>query len=111
MEGVVDGALDKSGSAYAEIANRIFGFLTTEAVSSAFTLTTVRAMPKFLLVFTILINDLLFYKYHRKFGPEYPASAKTIMERFDLMKEIGMNSFSSYLPFFSNENIAFALNN
>ena len=48
-------------------------------------------MPKFLLVFNVLINDLAFYKYHRKFRPQYPSSVLVFMEQFDLMKELGLH--------------------
>ena len=44
-----------------------------------YSLATIKAMPKFLLIFTALVNDLPFYKYHRKFEPEYPNSTIIFM--------------------------------
>lgn len=73
-------------------------------------ISSVRAMPRFLLVLTMLINDLAFYKYHRKFQPEYPESVQIFMESFDLMKELGVNPFS-YFAFSNSAGQAFSAQN
>ena len=52
---------------YSELAGKYLSIFMNMALSYVFSLSTIKAMPKFLLIFTVLVNDLPFYKYHRKF--------------------------------------------
>ena len=54
--------------------DRFLGGFVTAGVSYAVTVSSVRVLPQFILVLTVIINDLAFYKWHRKFEPEYPGS-------------------------------------
>ena len=84
---------------YSELAGKYLSIFMNMALSYVFSLSTIKAMPKFLLIFTVLVNDLPFYKYHRKFQPEYPNSTIIFMEKFDMLKELGVDNFANYLNF------------
>ena len=56
-----------------------------------------RISPKFLLTLTLFLNDLWYYKFHRKYGPEYPQSTQLFMQKIDLIQEL------QFLPFFLEE--------
>lgn len=59
---------------------------TAQTVGTVMIAITMRIAPKFLMIFTLFLNDLWFYKFHRKFDPEYPLSTKVFMQKIDVMK-------------------------
>ncbi len=63
--------------------------------------TSIKISPKFLLVFSMFLNDIWFYKYHHKQNPSYPNSAKAYMDKVDVIKDFQLNPefFLDYMPF------------
>ena len=70
-----------------------------------------KTAPKFLFAFTLFLNDLWLYKFHRKFHPQYPNSTLAFMDKINIAKELQISpAFLSSLNFLSNIQVASANN-
>ena len=74
-------------------------------------LTSMKTAPKFLFAFTLFLNDLWLYKFHRKFQPQYPNSTLAFMDKIDIAKELQIRpAFLDDLNFLSSVQVANANN-
>lgn len=78
--------LSNNKTNYGDIIDQVIPSQVTQGFASALTICSMRAMPKFILVFSVFLNDLFYYRYHRKFGPEYPNASLAFMQKFDVIQ-------------------------
>lgn len=83
--------------------SKVADVFVTPSVSYALTISSFRVLPRFILVLTLIINDFAFYKWHRKFEPEYPHSVLSFTDNIDVLKELGITSFTNVFSFLKTD--------
>lgn len=93
---------------YRDIAEKYLSLISVEGSAFIFPLSNIKAFPKFILVLTLSINDLVLYRYHRKFEPGYPNSTLIFMEKFDILRELSTKSIEKYVEFLNVSHVTFS---